>query len=288
MATQVAAWVAKNATCVGVSFTSGGADYAEYLLRAEYCRDIIPAEIVGVSGGQVSLITDGAAPVMVVSSNPILTGNMPQPDQISLYERVAFMGQVPVRVVGAVSEGDYILPSGNNDGLGVAVCPEDMQLGDYSKIVGVAWEAFEDAPLNIVKVAVGINSEDMSQKVDLLNKQVDNIMEFLEGKGPLITDPAMLVDRESPSYLSTTFDKLLTDEEFGQVLEDHAGALEEIFSRAKTILDQQEGFDLSLYPELEEMLDNPIVFLNEIRKIPDYTTQWSYADQHLKKLLNKD
>jgi hypothetical protein len=288
LATQVAAWVAKNATCVGVSFTSGGADYAEYLLRAENCRDIIPAEIVGVNGGIVSLQTEGADHVMVVSSNPIVSGNMPQPEMEPFYERVAFMGQVPVRVVGAVSVGDYILPSGNNDGLGVAVCPEDMLPGDYPHIVGVAWEAFEEAPLNVVNVAVGINSEDLSHRVDLLNKQVDNIMEFLEGQGPLITDPAMLMDRESPSYLSSTFEKLLTDEEFGKVLEDNADALKGIFQRAKTILETQEGFDLSLYPELEEMLDDPIVFLKEIRKIPDYTTQWSYADEHLKKLLKKD
>lgn len=288
LAVQVAAWVAKNATCVGVSFTSGSADYAEYLLREENSRDIIPAEIVGVKGGVASLQTDGADHVMVVSSNPIVLGNMPQPELEDLYEKVAFMGQVPVRIAGPVAIGDYILPSGNNDGLGVAVCPDDMLLGDYPHIVGVAWEAAEDAPLNVVNVAVGINSEDMSQRVDLLNRQVDNIMEFLEGKGPLITDPALLTGEQSQSYLSSTFEKILTDEEFTKVLEDNEDALKGIFQRAKTILESQEGFDFQQYPELAEMLDNPIVFLKEIRNIPDYTTQWSFADKQLKKLLKED
>jgi hypothetical protein len=282
IATQVTAWVVKNATCAGVSYTSGSADYAEYLIRDTSSRDLVPAEVVGVRGGLVSLNTADADHFLVVSSNPILLGNMPQPEEVIKYEKVAFMGQVPVRVVGPVMVGDYILPSGNNDGVGIAVHPQDMQLGDYPRVIGVAWESAEDAPLNVVNTAVGINTSEMGAKASRLNQQVDNIMDFLDGKAPLVTDPSVFT-ATTENQPKTTVTKQISDERFNQIMDENAGMVRQLYQRSRTVLEQQ-GFDFSQNPEMDRLMEDPVSFLKELRKNPDYQTHWSYLDQYFKNL----
>ena len=68
---------------------------------------------------------------------------------------VSFTGQVPVYVVGTVNEGDYIIPSASNDGIGVAVAPEKITYEQFLQSVGVAWESSNDFGLKRVNVAVG-------------------------------------------------------------------------------------------------------------------------------------
>lgn len=284
LAGQLAAWIAKNVVCTGVNYKSGGADYAEYLLRDTSSRDMQPTEIVGVRGGIVSLETENADHIMVVSSNPIVLGNLPPEGLESLYEKIAFMGQVPVQVAGPVSVGDYILPSGNNDGMGIAVSPDDMKFGDYPRIVGVSWETAEDRLFNIVNVAIGINTEDMSQRVDLLNRQVDNIMDFLEGKALLITDPAALRSAKVREQEVTSLQKILSDDEFMTVIEEHSDALIDVFDEAKKIMASQD-FDYTQFPGLKELFDDPLTVIKEIRKSPDYVTQWSFADKKIIEFL---
>lgn len=284
LAGALASWIAKNIVCTGVNYRSGGADYAEYLLRDARSRDLQPTEIVGVKGGKVSLETEDADHIMVVSTNPIVVGNMPPENIEPLYEKVAFMGQVPVQVAGPVSVGDYILPSGNNDGMGIAVSPEDMKFGDYPRIVGVSWENGEHELVNIVNVAVGINSEDMSQRVDLLNRRVDNIMNFLEGKEPLITDPALLEQTKIKDQEITSVQKILSDDEFMAVIEEHSDAMIEVFDEAKKIMASQD-FDYTQFPGLEKLFDDPVTVLKELRTSPDYITQWSFADKKLLEIL---
>ena len=163
---QIGEYNANAIASVGVSYSSGAGDYAEWLERGENVRDLHFGEVVGVHAGKVSLNTHHADHLLVVSLRPIVLGNAPQPDREADFEKVAFMGQVPVKVTGPVSLGDYILPSGNNDGVGIAVNPEEMQAGDYARIIGVAWEEAPAAPLNYVKVVVGINANYLSFKVD--------------------------------------------------------------------------------------------------------------------------
>lgn len=282
IATQVTAWIVKNATCVGVSYTSGSADYAEYLIRDTSSRDLVPAEVVGVRGGVVSLNTADADHYLVVSSNPILLGNMPQPENVMEYEKVAFMGQVPVRVVGPVSVGDYIIPSGNNDGVGIAVTPAAMKLGDYARVIGVAWEAAEDAPLNVVNTAIGINASEMGAKASRLNQQVDNIMDFLDGKAPLITDPSVFTST-ADSQPKTSVSKQITDEAFNQIMDDNAEMVRKLYQSSRTVLEQQ-GFDFNQNPEMDRLMKDPVSFLKELRKNPEYQTHWSYLDQYFKNL----
>ena len=151
---------------IGVTYQSGGADYAEWLPKANLNDNFLAGEIVGVKAGKISRNTVDADKVMVVSNVPIVLGNMPPDDKKDDYEKIAFMGQVPVRVTGTVKESDYILPSGLYDGFGIAVSPENMMLADYQKIVGIAWS---EKSGDLVNVAVGLNGNDVarySQKLE--------------------------------------------------------------------------------------------------------------------------
>ena len=157
----------------GVTYASGSGDYAEYLLRSNVNEIISYGDIVGTIGGKISKNTVGSEKMMVVSFKPIVLGNMPQPNREKDYEKVAFMGQVPVKVFGKVSIGDYIVPSGNNDGLGRAISPSKINSKDIKKIVGVAWEASEQKyGLKLINIAVGINTNDNNPIVERLEKQV--------------------------------------------------------------------------------------------------------------------
>jgi hypothetical protein len=40
--------------------------------------------------------------------------------------------------------------------------------------------------------------------------------------------------------------------------------------------------DLSVYPQVEELLNNPAVFMKAIRRDPTYITQWALVDQNFK------
>jgi len=152
-------------THYGVTYESGAGDYAEWLPKANPSETLLSGHIVGLKNGRISKNTDGANKLMVISTQPIVLGNMPGTNKELPYEKVAFLGQVPVHVVGKVNIGDYILPSGDNDGLGRAVSPEQMQVEDYTRIVGVAWTASESKKYRPTNVAIGLNGNDISKIV---------------------------------------------------------------------------------------------------------------------------
>ncbi|GAB5555098.1 MAG: hypothetical protein Sapg2KO_46890 [Saprospiraceae bacterium] len=275
-------WGTYLAETVGVSYNSGGADYAEYILRAKEIADLLPAQVVGVKGGVVSLNTTEADHFRVISLAPIVLGNMPQPDQEHLYEKVAFRGQVPVNVVGAVTIGDYILPSGNNDGLAIAVHPDEMKIGDYQRIIGVAWSEAEFAPVNIINVAIGLNSNDLGPELELLDQKVTRILDYLQGKGTLSGDldtPSNQTDK--PNSKVTSLQKLYTDQEFDTLLDDNQVFLETVYREVKKQM-QNQGIDLKKYPQVVEFLDDPLPVMKQIRRDPQFFSQWAAIDQDLK------
>ncbi len=143
----------------GVTYGSRGADYAEYLEREDHATDIRWGEVVGVRGGKISRKTEGAEQVLVVSRAPIVLGNQPADGNVKNFEKVAFMGQVPVLVRGPIRAGDYIVASGRADGTGLAVSPDDLTLADLQKLVGRAWEDSRGSGVNLVNTAIGINQQ---------------------------------------------------------------------------------------------------------------------------------
>jgi hypothetical protein len=157
----------------GVSYASGAGDYAEYLRRLDPNETMVYGEIVGLSGGKISKNTEDAQRMMVISYKPAVLGALPQEHEEQYFEKVAFMGQVPVRVMGKVNIGDYIVPSGNNDGLGRAVSPEKLTAKDIKNIVGVAWDSSDESfSYKLINTAVGLNTNDNNPIIIKLEEQV--------------------------------------------------------------------------------------------------------------------
>jgi hypothetical protein len=170
----------------GVTYASGAGDYAEYLLRSDIYESISYGDIVGVNGGKISKNTEGAERMMVVSFKPIVLGNMPEVYRENEYEKVAFMGQVPVKVFGMVNVGDYIIPSGKNDGVGIAIPPTKMTSKNIRKIVGIAWSTTNNIlGFNMVNVAVGLNTNDNNPIIVKLENQLEeqsNEIDYLKNQ----------------------------------------------------------------------------------------------------------
>lgn len=157
----------------GVTYASGAGDYAEYLLRADLNESMSFGDVVGVKGGEISKNTAGAEKMMVISRKPIVLGNMPQSNQEGNYEKVAFMGQVPVKVYGKVAIGDYIIPSGKNDGVGIAIKSEQLTTKNVKSIIGIAWERSNKASgFNMINVAVGLNKNDNNPIIEKLEEKL--------------------------------------------------------------------------------------------------------------------
>jgi hypothetical protein len=144
----------------GVTYKSGAADYAEFLPRLDAEEMIEPGDLVGVFDGRVTRATRGADQVLAVSSGPIVLGNDPGDEEAGAYEKVAFLGQVRMRVHGPVTAGDLIVPSGLEDGTAIAVSPEAITAEQFAQAVGQAWEASEEDGVKTVLVAVGLLHHD--------------------------------------------------------------------------------------------------------------------------------
>jgi hypothetical protein len=77
-------------------------------------------------------------------------------DQDPNWVAVTFIGQTPVRIRGIVHAGDYIVPSGLNDGTGIAVPHDDITFTQYLLSVGIAWESSDATGIKKVNAAIGI------------------------------------------------------------------------------------------------------------------------------------
>jgi hypothetical protein len=142
----------------GVSFSSMSADFAECLPLLNPDEVMMEGDIVGIFGGKISKVTTGASQVSAVTRRPIVVGNAPDQKSRSLYDQVTFLGQVPVRTRGQVREGDYIVPSGLGDGIGMAVSPDSIECGQYRQIIGQAWDSSSEEGVKMITVAIGFSS----------------------------------------------------------------------------------------------------------------------------------
>lgn len=164
------------ATFDGVSYETSNGDYSEYLIRADSTEAISRGEIVGVRAGEISKSFIEAEHFMAISTAPAMSGAMPHPKSAHLYEQVAFLGQVPVKVGGVVHKGDYIVPSGKGDGFGIAVSPDKMLAKDFHRIVGIAWDESDGKEVyKMINTAVGINQNDLANMVDQLQSVVNSL-----------------------------------------------------------------------------------------------------------------
>jgi hypothetical protein len=159
----------------GVEYATSGADYAECLPMMDQSVSFQPGDLVGVHAGKISHDTKGATQVMVVTDQAAVLGNMSS-DQEDGSRPVSFIGQIPVWVRGTVQAGDWIVPDGNQQGIGVAI-PASAVTTSH-KIVGRAWESSTDPGIKRVNTAVGLDqSEALMQMIQRQQEQIDQLQQ---------------------------------------------------------------------------------------------------------------
>ena len=159
---------------LGVEYVSGNGDYAEWMQRETIEEAITAGDIVGVIGGKISKNLAGAEQIMAVSTQPIVSANMPNAAKVNLGNSIAFMGQIPVKIIGAVTTGDFIVAKGSIPGYGVAVKPAQMSTEDFRLIVGRAWETIASEGPKLVNTLVGVQNNDFLKIIQKYQQKVNN------------------------------------------------------------------------------------------------------------------
>ncbi len=145
---------------IGVEYSSGNGDYAEWLCRVNPEEFISKGDIVGVIGGKITKDLTAAEQVMAISHNPIVLGNIPAEGKVAYGNNVAFMGQVPVKILGPVATGDYILGNAATPGYGIAKKQADMTISDFKYAVGRSWENNNSTGPIMVNTVIGVHNGD--------------------------------------------------------------------------------------------------------------------------------
>lgn len=177
----------------GVVYGSKGADYAEWLPKLDPKDKFQLGQIVGVFGGKLSLKTKGADQIMTISRMPIVLGNLPADGKTDAYEKAAFLGQVPVVVRGRCRSGDYIVPSGLEDGTAIAIAPEDLGIEHLEHFVGRAWSDSDNDIYTLINVVVGQRGGEVAT---VFRNQKRKIDEVATTNRQLKTELASSLDRQ--------------------------------------------------------------------------------------------
>jgi hypothetical protein len=268
----VAFGVLQGESVDGVVLNSGAADYAEWLERANPTDNFVFGQIVGVKGGKISFETKNADHVLAISKAPIVLGNMPPAGNEKGFEKVAFLGQVPVRVLGGAKIGDFILASGHSDGFAIAVSPEKMKIEDYSRIVGVAWEATKNNFSDQINVAVGINTNDMADKMAIQNReimqmqaQIKELYAFAKGDIKTLGSSELMVPTAPSESVASTITAPKTPVYSDEILENYRPQFE---AKVKEMVAQlrRDGLDYDRLPaECKAMLENPVQAMKDVQ-----------------------
>ena len=174
-------WISDVKGAIGVTYASGAGDYAEWIEKGDHRMDFLPGEVVGVRAGLVSYDTENSDHNLVISTKPIMLGNEIQGDMRN-YEKVAFMGQVPIRIQGVVHQGDYILPTGDKNGYAKAVPRDEIRFDEIPNIVGVAWEDGLEPYFNRVNCSVGLDRSGSAQLVDIIEAELEQIRQSMSNE----------------------------------------------------------------------------------------------------------
>jgi hypothetical protein len=257
-AVQFAGYIAYNQGNPGVAYESGGADYAEWLQKLNKDEILTFGDVVGVKGGVISKNLIGAEKFMVVSRNPGVIGGMPSANESLVYEKIAFMGQVPVKVIGKVHREDYILPSGNSDGTGIAVAPDKMQAMDFKRIIGIAWSESDSLKdFNYINTAVGINANDLAGTVESMQAVINNMQLVLKKLDPKYKPMLYALDNSNRTYSNgyTTAPSLKETISNNVHMGTYANATEALKEINKYVASQ--GIEFNQFPYLAKLMENP-------------------------------
>lgn len=281
---------------VGVAFLSGGADYAEWLELSDKDIRLFPGEVVGVKNGKVSKSTEGADHILAVSTNPIVLGNMPPDGKEHEYAKIAFLGQVPIRVAGTVAAGDYILPSGNGDGMAIAYSSSELPTNRFDEIIGVAWEDSENEAPALVNVALGLNKNDLAERVGALETELTALRREVESikimlNGTPTTEGALDENEEAEAAkewergdlaltLTVNQSTTMSEEDFQAWLADYGYIFEdqmEIIRKGFT----ERNIDYRAYEEIRILVDEPLEALSKMHSGEFLPTLWENFEKRL-------
>lgn len=284
---------------VGIAFESGFGDYAEWLEKEDEKELFSYGDIVGVTGGKISKNASNADHFMVISKNPIVLGNMPAKENSKDFEKVAFMGQVPVKVKGIVNIGDYIIPSGFNDGFGIAISPNELSIADYDSIVGVAWSSSSNKGVSLINLAVGINTRDtaimlekQNNEISMLKQELNGIVSYLQQKDANFKGKTFQVNKnnissnvdvaennasqkpntEKSNTEKSNFGKSLSKahkNRFNKVVEnlkENPDILNQIMLDTKAYL-EAKGVDYKLFDQTNKIVTDKVYFLNYLESL---------------------
>jgi hypothetical protein len=107
---------------------SSRADFAEWMPLKDPSEPVGPGDLVEEHDGKISRVVTGRGSCFVVSTAPFLTGNVPDAETLATGRAVVMIGQAPVKVAGAVREGQCLAASGEDDGTAVASdCPTGIK-----------------------------------------------------------------------------------------------------------------------------------------------------------------
>jgi hypothetical protein len=255
---QLGGYITYNEINMGVAFESGGADYAEWLQKANTNEIFTYGDVVGVIGGKISKGFKSPDNYMVISANPMVSGAMPDKASMDNYEQVAFLGQVPVKVIGPANVGDYIVASGNKDGFAMAIPKNKMSINHYPRIVGIAWsEATENTTFNYIQTAIGVSTNDLKREVEKMQRVLNSIQESLSKLDPEFKSDFFEVlenANEDPKENSVTLQEEVADQtnamSYGS-LKEALGQIQTRYQKDKTV------FDISRMPYMRAMIENP-------------------------------
>ncbi len=261
-------------TNLGVTYQSGSADYAEWLERNDPNEQIFAGDIVGVNSGKISKYTTNAQQYMVISTKPAILGNMPMDGNEDLFEKVAFMGQIPVKVRGIVLSGDYILPSGINDGTGIAVSPEDIKAEQYREIVGVAWSsAYLDNRISLINMAIGLNANDVANLVVQQEKKIkdlENKLNSFERRFLALENGTVYTPNEVIAEVSSVEKVMTRHEVFASYMPSELSA--EVMEEAMLYLENEYkalGINFEDHPGLNRLFTDAAYKAEIIKKTQD-------------------
>lgn len=165
---------------LGVEYSSGNGDYAEWLERIDHDEKITAGDIVSVKGGKITKNKEDFEQILVVSHRPIIHGNTPPTGEDHNGNKVAFLGQVPIKVIGPVEKGDYIIFSDQQSGYGKARKSQELELEDYKKIAGQAWENNLNQGPKIINCLVGKTSKTWIDEVTKYEKKQSELEQKIQ------------------------------------------------------------------------------------------------------------
>ena len=200
---------------------------------------------------------------MVVSASPIVLGNMPSTKEGEKNsEKIAFMGQVPVKARGVVQIGDYLLPSGEGDGLAIAVAPEKMKARDYQRIIGVAWEAADgNEVFKLVNTAVGLNQNDTGKLIEEMQTVINQMQKALQEVNPNYQPRMFDVEESVAAKLPGDLDYTVAGTHPTKMNPYFKGKKynnrQEMLQDVKKAMAEQANVDFDKYPLIAYLFDHP-------------------------------